>query len=225
MYALAASAAGVGVLALVQPTEAKIVYTPAHRHILFHHPLGLDLNRDGIVDFRISRHRFYDTQSAYATAVSAEGASQQNNVAGLPGFTYNSNYYASAYALRGGRQIGPKLHFPRPSPSNGLMGVKWGLGGGIYKCFRPWNNVKNRYLGLQFAIKGKIHYGWARLNEFCNPSGGPGTGAEALLTGYAYETIPNKPIVAGRTKGPDVITVESGSLGRLARGSAGRSEK
>ena len=29
-YALAASAAGVGVLALAQPAEAKIVYTPAH---------------------------------------------------------------------------------------------------------------------------------------------------------------------------------------------------
>jgi len=29
-YALAASAAGVGVVALAQPTEARIVYTPAH---------------------------------------------------------------------------------------------------------------------------------------------------------------------------------------------------
>jgi hypothetical protein len=28
----------------------------------------------------------------------------------------------------------------------------------------------------------------------------------ATLTGYAYETIPNKPIVAGATKGSDVIT-------------------
>jgi hypothetical protein len=29
-YALAATAAGVGVLALAQPVEAKIIYTPAH---------------------------------------------------------------------------------------------------------------------------------------------------------------------------------------------------
>jgi hypothetical protein len=28
----------------------------------------------------------------------------------------------------------------------------------------------------------------------------------ALLTGYAYETIPNKPIVTGETKGPDATT-------------------
>ena len=30
MYALAASAAGVGMLALAQPGEARVVYTPAH---------------------------------------------------------------------------------------------------------------------------------------------------------------------------------------------------
>jgi hypothetical protein len=30
MYALAATAAGVGMLAFVQPSEAEIVYTPSH---------------------------------------------------------------------------------------------------------------------------------------------------------------------------------------------------
>jgi hypothetical protein len=43
-----------------------------------------------------------------------------------------------------------------------------------------------------------------------------------VLTGYAYETIPNKAIIAGKIKGPDVVTVQSdtapGSLGRLALG-------
>jgi hypothetical protein len=42
------------------------------------------------------------------------------------------------------------------------------------------------------------------------------------LTGYAYETIPNKPIIAGKTKGPDVFTVQPGSLGHLARGASSR---
>jgi hypothetical protein len=32
----------------------------------------------------------------------------------------------------------------------------------------------------------------------------------------ADETIPNKPIITGKTKGPDLITVEAGSLGALA---------
>jgi hypothetical protein len=84
--------------------------------------------------------------------------------------------------------------------------------------YGPWENggkgVKNRYLGLRFQIKGKTHYGWARLN-FASPQ-------LAKLTGYAYETIPNKTIIAGQTKGPNVATPQPetapGSLGRLALG-------
>jgi hypothetical protein len=61
----------------------------------------------------------------------------------------------------------------------------------------PWCNVANRYLGLRFAIEGKIHFGWARLNVKCSGK------VLTTLTGYAYETIPNKPIVTGKIKGPD----------------------
>jgi len=76
-----------------------------------------------------------------------------------------------------------------------------------------WINVNKRYLGLRFKIQGKYHFGWARLNvQVANLS------ITATLTGYAYETVPNKPIIAGREHGADP---ELGSLGRLARGSAG----
>jgi len=37
-----------------------------------------------------------------------------------------------------------------------------------------------------------------------------------LVTGYAYETIANKPIIAGQTHGKDEAT-----LGRLAQGASG----
>jgi len=77
----------------------------------------------------------------------------------------------------------------------------------------------DRYLGLRFSIKGKIHYGWARLNV--KVAEGSDFDITATLTGYAYETIPNKPIVAGKIKGTDVIeAVEPASLGHLAQGSA-----
>jgi len=43
-----------------------------------------------------------------------------------------------------------------------------------------------------------------------------------VLTGYAYETIPGKPIIAGKTEAPDIISVQPnaalGSLGGLASG-------
>jgi hypothetical protein len=54
IYALAAGAAGAGVLALAQPVEAKIVYTPAHRVIGPDSKYLLDLNHDGIPDFTIA---------------------------------------------------------------------------------------------------------------------------------------------------------------------------
>jgi len=44
MYALAAGAAGVGLLALSPSAEAKIIYTPAHAKITT--PLPIDLNHD-----------------------------------------------------------------------------------------------------------------------------------------------------------------------------------
>jgi len=76
--------------------------------------------------------------------------------------------------------------------------------------------VKNRYLGLKFAIRGRIHYGWARLSVTIT-HGRPYI--TATLTGFAYETVANRPIITGHTKGPDV-RVERATLGHLARGVA-----
>jgi hypothetical protein len=53
-----------------------------------------------------------------------------------------------------------------------------------------------RGCGLKFGIRGKRHFGWARLSvRIVN-----GKGILATLTGYAYETIPGKAIKAGQTK-------------------------
>jgi uncharacterized repeat protein (TIGR03803 family) len=48
----------------------------------------------------------------------------------------------------------------------------------------------------------------------------PSRGILAILTGYAYETEPNKPIITGKTKGPDVITLDPAMLGHLAVGAS-----
>jgi hypothetical protein len=99
--------------------------------------------------------------------------------------------------------------------------------------YGPWMNggkgVKNRYLGIKFQINGQFHFGWARITV--TPTK---TGFYTTLTGYAYETIPNKPIIAGATKGPDeddqlapaslkTHTGEPTSLGLLALGAPGLS--
>jgi hypothetical protein len=61
----------------------------------------------------------------------------------------------------------------------------------------PWLDVKDKYLGLKFIVNGQIHYGWARLTTqqvtYCK--------VRALLSGYAYESDANTPIVTGQTSG------------------------
>lgn len=51
MYAVMASAAGVGMLALSQPAAAKIVYSSAHKLIESGQTVSLDLNHGGKADF------------------------------------------------------------------------------------------------------------------------------------------------------------------------------
>jgi hypothetical protein len=61
-----------------------------------------------------------------------------------------------------------------------------------------WLGANNRYLGLAFTIHGKTHYGWARLSVHVVSH----RFISSTLTGYAYETIAGKSIIAGKTKGP-----------------------
>ena len=211
MYALAATAAGVGALALAQPAEAKIIYTPAHLLIPPGMAYGIDLTHDGVDDFQINN--FHRVNSHYDTIfLAAWGNFKGDAVAGL--LRLSSTSYA--YALFRGAKIGPSLQFS----GNDMLATTYS-----HRVFGKWENVRDRYLGLRLQIKGKIHYGWARLNvSFVSPR------ISALLTGYAYETIPGKPIIAGRTKEPEDIiektdaalsapTPEPASLALLALGS------
>ena len=197
-YAVLASASGVGVAALAQPAEAKIVYSKADVVIATNHVYKLDLNHDGLADFTIDNHSFF-TDTVVAT-LGAYPVQSNNAVVGKQPHVGYPHY---AYALKRGATVGPK------QPFSGAW-MAWSDGA---NRAGQWVNVRRRYLGVKFLAKGKIHYGWARLNVMVGNSK-----ITATLTGYAYETIANKPIIAGKTKGQDVIPEHSGSLGRLAMG-------
>jgi hypothetical protein len=92
----------------------------------------------------------------------------------------------------------------------------------------PWDNVRDRYLGLVFEIQGKNHFGWARLSvQFSSRQ----NTWRAQLTGYAYETVADRPIKAGQIQeqgdaaaglnvpAPDPAQIAS--LGGLALGADG----
>ena len=90
-----------------------------------------------------------------------------------------------------------------------------------YSDLGPWvgkgKGVRNRYLGLKFVIHGKVHYGWARLSVTLGHHRQYGD-VSGTLTGYAYETIPNKAIITGKTKGQDLIIFQPDTRGGLALG-------
>lgn len=208
-YALAASAAGVGVLALVQAAEARIIYTPTHKKLpigpLFH----LDLNHDGISDFAFHA-RTSDFRQRDSAFLGVYGAAGGNSVVGR-----FESYCASA--LRAGVRVGPS-NTSSWGRNRTLGAVSLGIySKPVYWC--PWaagvKSVGYHYVGLKFVINGKTHFGWARLNVriYRNPE----SALDAILTGYAYETIPNKATITGRTHGPDVV-VKHATLGELAVG-------
>jgi hypothetical protein len=210
-YITAASAAGASLLA-AQSAEAKIVYTPANITIGPRTSVPLDLTNDGVNEFVVSNSQ-YDQVSHLGVIHQApsNGVVSKNQAPG------------PAADLPLGAPIGPNRFFE----GNGSMATQ-GSVSGIAFSGGPWKNAHNRYLGLKFLVGGETHYGWARLTVTTK------SGIVATITGYAYETVPNRPIVAGKTSGADVASainpeemlaprqlsakLRSATVGMLARG-------
>ena len=206
LYALAATSAGVGLLALAQPAEAKIVYTKTHHVIGLNHPYKLDLTHNGTTDFLIQ-----ETQTG-STGFKANhlGAKVAMGNA-VEGYLHTSSRGYAA-ALKGGAPIGGRQGFVSKGRHGEVLASVRQSDTVFYNYGGQWTNVTG-YLGLKFKIHGKTHYGWARLIVVDD-----GFMLTGTLTGYAYETVANKAIIAGRTQGKD--EVQPASLGHLAHGAS-----
>jgi hypothetical protein len=196
-YSLAAGAAGVGLLASVQTVGARIAYTPTHHVIKLGEKYKLDLNHDGLADFLLAG----TGQSFFVYPNPVKG---HNAWWGWGVFcTYSGCAAYAPFALPGGYKL--------PGSGSGrFINLKGTLLG--QSSIGSWSGKTTGYLGVRFQIKGNVHYGWARLHMTGEPS--------LVILGYAYETIPNKPIIAGEKRGRDEAT-----LGRLAQGATGVSRE
>jgi hypothetical protein len=216
-YAASASAAGVAMIALAQPNRAEVVYTPTHRAIPQGGSVTLDFIHNGKTDFTI--------HSSFATCSFVEShcwfqqlvvtPTGQNRVLA----TYGEFLFAQA--LPSGAKIGWPAKF-----STGRFGYarmdRCKATQTSYYLSGSWPKQRNRYLGLEFTIEGKVHFGWARLS--LPIEGGLKCHASPVLTGYAYETEPGQPILAGATSDTEKASYQlhpKGALGVLALGSPG----
>jgi hypothetical protein len=200
-YIAAAGAAATAMFA-AQSAEAKIVYTPANQ--------SLNLGTRGQIPLDLNGDGIPDVYfsggaNGYSDYVGANPAAG-NGIVGAPG---------SAAALAWGARIGPKDQFENQAELMERQSCK------TYCTTQgPWGGKYNRFLGVKFQISGQTHYGWVSINM-----------KKGTITGYAYQTVANQPILAGEKSTPVEVgaTVVApltssktpATLGILARGAPG----
>jgi hypothetical protein len=198
-----ATMAGAGVAGCASHAEAEVVYTPVTSFVHYSYPL--DLNNDGIVDFH-----FYSFSLSsfllFLSVIPALGNKVLRTNRSCAPFSYG------AAPLPEGAVVGPTQPLHPFAHCMAYLSTGGRHGG-------PWFGAKERYLGLAFVVDGKTHFGWARVSidesYYLSRFG--------RLQGYAYETEPGKPIVAGDEGGATASSVQrdSRTLGALALGTAG----
>jgi hypothetical protein len=208
-YAMAAGAAGVGLLAATTPAHAEVVYTPAH--IVFDAgAVPIDLNHDGVNDFFLSIYNFVSSRSGDARRLRVVGEAQNGVLcSGSSGYP--------PIALKAGYRIGANAGSfnQRGAPAVNVVDLKSEtyVGG-------PFANAGDRFLGLKFNVDGETHFGWALLRVGAGLIGKHAT-IRATLLGYAYDTVAGQAIGAGQGASEhekSEAALEAGSLGMLALG-------
>ena len=222
LYALAASAAGIAVSS--PPTaQAEIVYTPTHvrmGQVDGFYPI--DLDGDGVVDLGIWLPASCSSGACAFTMIAYPNSGVGDAVM--------VNRHGLTKALHFGAEIGTSGRFvPTDRTMGGWDQIRHGSNTWTSGWVGPWANngigVKRHYVGLKFNINNEVHFGWARISFVVTGKGK----FFGLLTGYAYETIPNQGLKAGQTRSTAEATktmssavirptLKTPTLGQLAAG-------
>lgn len=233
LYAAAALAAGVGLMALAQPAESEVVVTkknipiPISQYGGTQYLVPVSLNNNGITDFSFSLYSFaYHSAFRILTVYPREGGAVVAKVE-------TTGERPLALELARGAKIGPSAGFSSDNnteieDSHANFGYRSGKSYYSKTFAGNWgNNSKNSYLGVKFLINGQTHYGWIRLTVTTATKGA----MSATITAYAYETVTNKVIKAGTVTSAaasagaqaEVRSTKAGnaSLGMLAVGAEG----
>lgn len=163
----------------------------------------IDLDDDGIFDFAI-------IAEGLASSLSAP---RQAALFGLD-YTTTGDIGSKVIPLSLGEEVGPQLPMRYGALAGFYSDASQGgphLLAGAYVLGAPPNPVLivignfiliRAYAGVQFEIDGQTHYGWIDLENSAL-----GGGAEFKAYGWAYESEPNTPIVAGSVPEPSLATL------------------
>ncbi len=195
MYSLAAAVASVSMLALAEPASSEVVITRKTIHVpvvshLAPHPTKVSMANNGVDNFS-----FVLGSNSFAGGLRSF---QGFGATPTDGVIAGGTYFAEALPLTRGARIGPSANFFSGPYIDLLEGTN--VSNGSFYSRGYWKgNLKNRYLGVRFQLSGQTHYGWVRLTVTSNVKLNQPT-LEATITAYAYETVANKPILAGTAK-------------------------
>lgn len=179
----------------LQLANAQIVYTDLNPDQAFFCSLNgcfqeyeLDLDNDGSNDFTLSAIGDSPCGPWSRKRMVAAGTHKQNEIV-------NTSNYPSQLIL--GDTISSLS--------------QWGIGGALAQynnCGAPDGNwTGTGYLGLKLRKKGSDYFGWVSLGVSVNPYN-----CSFTVYGYAYNSVPDKPITAGQTCPPQAVISPAGPI-------------
>ena len=170
-------------------SHAQIIYTnipdTAGLQVNFNDGYGthydLDLNNDGIVDFKIDgfllTYSPYGTEDAYVKVTQVLGNELEL-------------HFAYAAQLDCGEIINGQANFLTNNSDRALTGVFWSgwNGSDSVEYSQAWDDLAPHLLGVRIKVGNDTLYGWVRL-KVANYS-------EFEIYDYAYNSTPNQEIAA-----------------------------
>ncbi len=195
---------------LAHPVDvnAQIMYTDVNPDVvLYHSYFNLDLNNDGVVDFKLLHSKHFITNGNYREmhiheknyCLNGNEAMENSFLPNFPypfnqGDTINQNQIFGNVDVLFYRNLDSVYTaITSTAPSNWYLSTFYtngyfGLGGG----------VQNQYLGLKLFSNGNTYYGWARLDVNILTD-------NITLKDYAINLTPDSSILAGETGIPCTI--------------------
>ncbi|MBC8047535.1 MAG: T9SS type A sorting domain-containing protein [Fimbriimonadaceae bacterium] len=166
--------------------NAQIVYTDVDPDETYTSgTLYIDLNNDGINDFKITNTtagggRCGSNKFVKITPLNSNSVSKS---AGYPA-KHNSDFIINETCVWNG------------APNQVLRSNHWytGIFGECYNSYSGHWGFGDGYIGLKLNVGDTIYYAWARLNVSLGI-----TSSTVTIKDYAYNSIPNQPILTGET--------------------------
>ncbi|MCS6917019.1 MAG: hypothetical protein RMK52_02175 [Chitinophagales bacterium] len=185
---------------LSAPAAAQVIYHDIDPDIVLNigQSAALDLNNDGITDFRFK-------VTTYGTGWYFAGLAPQppllTNPNAFAGYTLDLGATPSIYAFP--IQLDYGVVIDQNLPWIQLADMAWVSSSTTYYFYAgmvsnyysnilgQWSNAVDKYLALRFSVNGiNMHYAWVR----CDVNA---TGTQLVVKDFAYNASPDLPIVSG----------------------------